>query len=142
MNINRSTAQPVNPYTACDTFKITVTGASSHGSAPHLGHDAVVAAAAVIMNLQTFASRVNNPLKPLAVTIGIVKGGLRFNIIAGEALLHGSIRTCSAEQRAQAQSEIAKIASLTAEALGCTAQTEYTEPIPVCEQSEKGACCK
>ncbi|MFR5880285.1 MAG: M20/M25/M40 family metallo-hydrolase [Cloacibacillus evryensis] len=51
---------------SCDMFTLTVRGEASHGSAPHLGRDAVVAASAVIMALQTIVSRVNNPLNSLA----------------------------------------------------------------------------
>ena len=47
-------------------FKITIQGLSAHGSAPHSGHDALVAASSTIMNLQAIASRINNPLNPFS----------------------------------------------------------------------------
>ena len=60
---------------------ISVHGSSAHGSTPHLGKDAIVAASAIILNAQTLASRVNNPLKPLVLTFSGVNGGTQFNII-------------------------------------------------------------
>lgn len=42
---------------SCTDFTLTVHGTATHGSMPHLGHDAIVAASAVIMNLQTLVSR-------------------------------------------------------------------------------------
>ena len=38
---------------SCDNYKITVHGVSAHGSAPNQGKDAIVAASAIITNLQT-----------------------------------------------------------------------------------------
>ena len=60
---------------------ISVHGSSAHGSTPHLGKDAIVAASAIILNAQTLVSRVNNPLKPLVLTFSGVNGGTQFNII-------------------------------------------------------------
>lgn len=110
---------------SCDNFKITIEGTSAHGSAPHLGNDAIVAAASVIMNLQTFVSRVNDPLNTLVVSIGTVKGGQRFNIIGNHVEMEGTIRTYSREFRPKIREKIEKIISCTAEALGCEAKLEY-----------------
>ena len=110
---------------SCDNFKIVVKGTSSHGSAPHLGRDAVVAAASVIMNLQTFVSRVNDPLNTLVVSIGTVNGGQRFNIIANEVVMEGTVRTYSRELRKTIDAQLEKIIKNTAEALGCEAELQY-----------------
>ena len=64
-----------NRMACCDTFRITVEGSSTHGSTPHLGTDAIVAAASIIMNIQTYVSRNNDPLNPLVVTVGKIDGG-------------------------------------------------------------------
>ena len=120
-----------------DNFKITVSGTTSHGSAPHLGHDAIVAAAAIVMNLQTFASRVNDPLNTLVVSIGTVHGGQRFNIIANETVLEGTVRTYSRELRAEIDKKLERIITNTAEALGCTAELQYDRfPGPIINEHE------
>lgn len=122
---------------SCDNFKITVTGRSAHGSAPHLGKDAIVAASSIVMNLQTFESRVNNPLNPLVVSIGTIKGGQRFNIIADKVELEGTIRTYSRELRSTIESDLREIVENTAKALGCKAQLEYWYyPGPVVNEHE------
>lgn len=123
---------------SCDNFKITIKGLTAHGSAPHLGHDAVVAAASVVMNLQTFVSRVNNPLNTLVVSIGTVHAGQRFNIIGNQAILEGTVRTFSRELRKTIDSQLEKIITLTAEALGCEAELEYWRfPGPVINDHEE-----
>ncbi|MGE5677808.1 MAG: peptidase dimerization domain-containing protein, partial [Pseudomonadota bacterium] len=72
---------------SCDIFKITVTGKGGHGSMPHLGVDAVVAASAIVMNLQSIARREVSPMDTVVVSVGKFISGTRFNIIAGEAVL-------------------------------------------------------
>ncbi|MEL7648572.1 MAG: amidohydrolase [Sedimentibacter sp.] len=109
-----------------DNFKITVDGVSSHGSAPHLGKDAVIAASSIIMNIQTLVSRINDPLNPLVVSIGTIKGGQRFNIIANHVEMEGTVRTHSREVRAIVEQNLREIAENTAKALGCRANLEYS----------------
>lgn len=117
--------EPGGRMASCDNFKITVTGQSSHGSAPHLGKDAIVAAASIIMNLQTFESRMNNPLNPLVVSIGTINGGQRFNIIANKVEMEGTIRTYSRELRQTIEASLREIIENTGKALGCKAELEY-----------------
>ena len=50
-----------------DNFVIKVDGVSAHGTQPHLGVDALLAAAAIVSNIQSFVSRTNDPLNPLVV---------------------------------------------------------------------------
>ena len=105
---------------SCTDFTLTVNGASAHGSTPHLGKDAIVAASAIIMNLQTLVSRENNPLTPLVVTIGSVEAGKQFNIICSEVRMTGTVRTFAPEVFAQIPERVEKLVAVTAEALGCT----------------------
>ena len=88
---------------------ISVHGSSAHGSTPHLGKDAIVAASAIILNAQTLVSRVNNPLKPLVLTFSGVNGGTQFNIIT------------------DLEPQLAAICESTAATLGCTAEVNFGE---------------
>jgi amidohydrolase len=110
---------------SCDNFTITVTGASAHGSAPHQGTDAIVAAAAIIMQIQTVVSRLNDPRAPLAVTIGEISGGQRFNIIANHVVMKGTARTHSRETRSKLEGWLRNIVQHTAQANGARAVLEY-----------------
>lgn len=65
-------------------------GRSAHGSAPNQGKDAIVAAAAVVMGLQTLSSRVNDPQNTFVLTVGMMNGGTQSNIIADEVELVGT----------------------------------------------------
>jgi len=110
---------------SADWFTIKVKGLAAHGSAPNLGHDAIVAAASIVMNLQTVVSRINSPLEPLVLTIGTINGGDRFNIIPQNVVMEGTLRTFSRDFRNKSEEIMRKIIKDTASALGCEADIEY-----------------
>ena len=118
---------------SCTDFTLTVHGVSTHGSMPHLGKDAIVAASAIIMNLQTLESRVNNALRPLVITIGTVRAGGQFNIVADKVEMTGTIRTFDPENFRTMPISLKKLAEATAEALGCTAEMsiQTSEPAAI-----------
>lgn len=105
-----------------DNFTIKIKGLKAHGAAPHLGHDAIVAASAVVMALQSFVSRENDPLNPLVLTVGKFHGGNMYNTICGDTELEGTIRTFSNELRNKREEDLSSIVSNTAAAYGCTAE--------------------
>jgi amidohydrolase len=84
---------------AVDHFYIEILGTQSHGAWPHNSVDPVVMAAQAIEALQTIRSRNMPPLEPGVVTIGIVRGGERFNIIPERVHLEGTVRTYDPEVR-------------------------------------------
>lgn len=73
-------------------------GRSAHGSAPDQGKDAIVAAAAVVMGLQTLSSRVNDPQNTFVLTVGMMNGGTQSNIIADEVELVGTTRALDVDE--------------------------------------------
>ena len=124
--------QPGVRMASCDNFTITVEGSSTHGSTPHLGTDAIVAAASIIMNIQTYVSRNNDPLNPLVVTVGKIDGGQRFNILANKVVMEGTCRTHSREMRGKIEPLLRRICEDTAAAFGAKAELKYDAfPSPV-----------
>ena len=77
---------------ASDRFFITVKGKNSHGAQPQDGIDAIVIAAQVVSALQSIVSRRVGPLDSAVVTIGTIRGGNRYNVIADEVKLEGTSR--------------------------------------------------
>lgn len=110
---------------SCDNFTITVRGKSSHGSAPQYGVDAIVAAASVVLQIQTLVSRKNDPRNPLVVTIGEIVGGQRFNIIANEVVMKGTVRTHSGEVRGQIEGWIQQVLQGVAITYGAEIELDY-----------------
>ena len=124
--------QPGVRMASCDNFTITVEGSSTHGSTPHLGTDAIVAAASIIMNIQTIVSRNNDPLNALVVTIGEIHGGQRCNILATKVVMGGACRTHSREMRGKIEPLLRRVCEDTAAAFGARAELKYDAfPSPV-----------
>ena len=87
-------AYSVGPAMAAATrWSARVLGRQAHGSTPHLSVDAAVTAAQIVLALQTIRSRTLSPFSDNVVTVGIIRGGDRNNIIPGEMVLEGTIRT-------------------------------------------------
>lgn len=86
-----------------DRFTITIRGRKSHGAVPQGGVDAIVVAAECVTALQTIRSRRIDPLEPLVITIGTIKGGDRNNIIADEVRMEGTMRTLNETVRTRSQ---------------------------------------
>ena len=115
-----------------DTFKIVVKGKQSHGGYPHLGIDSIIVASNIIQELQTIASRRVRPIDPVVVTIGTIHGGSRFNVIAPEVTMEGTVRTLNNEVRDQVLALMQKMIPEVATANGAEAQmTVLKNPNPV-----------
>ena len=115
---------------AADLFSIKVKGKSGHGSMPHETIDAVVVASAIVMNLQHLVSRNTNPLDTLVFTVGKLTAGTRHNIIAGEALLEGTIRSFSDEVWKKVPEQIERVVKNTAAAYNAEAEIDLVRATP------------
>jgi amidohydrolase len=78
---------------------ILMRGVGAHGSRPEASKDPIVAAAQLILAIQTIVSRETSPFDPAVVTVGSVHGGTRYNIIPDEVHLQLTIRTYKEEVR-------------------------------------------
>ena len=110
---------------ASDRFKITIRGKGGHGAMPHQGVDVIVAASAVVMNLQSIVSREIGPLEPAVVTIGKFHGGERFNIISEEVLMEGTTRCFNSQVRDKFPIMIERMIKETAKAYRAKGELEY-----------------
>ena len=72
-------------------------GKSGHAAFPQNANDMIVCASALIMQAQTIVSRNVDPTKGGVLTFGELKAGSIRNVIAGEALIKGTIRGLTQE---------------------------------------------
>ena len=121
---------PGNRMASMDNFTIKVRGHQSHGSAPQDGKDAIVAASAVVLALQTLVSRKNDPRNPLVISVGKFHGGAMYNIICPEVELVGTIRTYSRSLRSELEDELRRVVENTARAYDCEAELEFNPMLP------------
>jgi amidohydrolase len=122
------TPGPVNA--AADELHITVRGKGGHGGYPHLAVDAIPATAAVVLGLQTIASRETDPLASIVVTLGTIEGGYRNNVIADVVKLTGTIRTYDPAIRSGVEERVRRIVDGIAAGYGCTAEVTIVYGYP------------
>ena len=101
-----------------DSIDVTVRGVGGHGAYPHKTKDPIVLAAEMINAWQTIASRENNPLDPIVVTVGSIHGGTKRNIIPDEVKMQLTVRTYKKEVRDKALAALDRIARQIAAAAG------------------------
>jgi len=114
-----------------DRFSITIRGKKVHGAYPHDGIDTVVVAAECVTALQTIRSRRINTQEPLVITLGSIHGGNRFNIIADEVKLEGTMRTLNEEVRTRSQEMMKQTLAGVTSAYGASYEIEFGTNNPV-----------
>lgn len=112
---------------SADRFTLTVIGQKTHGAYPHTGIDPVPIAAEIVMALQTIPSRQMNAVSPTVVSVGEIKGGNRYNIIADKVELTGTVRTLSKDGPATVRAKMEAIARGVTGAYGATYTLNYVE---------------
>ncbi|MGR6808117.1 M20 aminoacylase family protein [Sphaerotilus natans] len=108
-----------------DYATITIEGIGGHGAMPHRAADPVVAAASLVMALQTVVSRNVDPLQAAVVTVGALHAGQANNVIPASARLELSVRALDREVRALLERRIRALALAQAESFGCRAQVDW-----------------
>ena len=111
---------------AADVFRIIVRGKQTHGARPWTGVDPVVIGSTIVTTLQTILSRETDVMRdPAVVTIGVFRGGVRFNIIPEQVELQGTLRTFSERHRARVKQRIGEIAENIARGMNGSAEVRW-----------------
>jgi amidohydrolase len=108
-------------YANVDSVDVTVRGVGGHGAYPNKTKDPIVLSAEIINAWQTIASRENNPIDPLVITVGSIHGGTKHNIIPDEVKMQLTVRSYKEEVRQRALAAIERIAKGLAIAAGIPA---------------------
>jgi amidohydrolase len=115
---------------AVDRFRIRVHGRGGHAAYPHDARDPVVAAAQIVVALQTLVSRRVDPRDSAVVTVGRIRGGTAFNVIPPSAEIEGTVRTYREATRRRIARELRALAVATARAHGTRAEVEHEFQLP------------
>lgn len=99
---------PVNA--SSDKFRIEIAGQGGHAARPHEAIDAVVVGSLLVIAIQTIVSREVNPAHPSVISVGRFDAGTASNVIAGHAVLEGSIRAQDPEVREELHKSLTRIA--------------------------------
>lgn len=115
---------------SADFFEIEVKGPGGHGGFPHMTVDTVVAASAVVMNLQHIVSREVSPMEPLVITVGKIKGGTKGNIVPSSVCLEGTTRCFSAEVRNSLPGKMERVVANTVKSYRADYSFKYHNCVP------------
>jgi hippurate hydrolase len=108
-----------------DYATITITGTGGHGAMPHRAADPIVAAASIVMALQTIVSRNIDPLQAAVVTVGALHSGKANNVIPASATLEVSVRALDRAVRATVERRVKAVVMAQAESFDVQAQIDW-----------------
>jgi hippurate hydrolase len=114
-----------------DLVTIRISGKGGHGAKPHQSVDPVIAAASLIMALQTIVSRNVDPLEMAVITVGSIHGGIAPNVIPDSIDLQLTVRTFSEAVRELIRARIVALAEAHAQSYGASAEVTYPRGYPV-----------
>ncbi len=126
--------RPGPTMASADNLTITVHGRQTHGAMPWFGVDPIVTAAQVVLGLQTVVSRqVDLTREPAVVTIGVIKGGVRENIIPDSVEMRGTIRSFDEDMRDDIHERVTTLAEAISRGsrAGCTVCIRKNYPVTV-----------
>ena len=125
-----------------DSWEVTFHGVGTHGAKPHLGRDAITAAAHFLTAVHTVVARVVDPLQPAVVSACAISAGdfRALNVIPDDVRVGGTARAYAAEVRDQLEAEIGKLAQGIAATFGIRASYSFHRRIaPVINEAGASA---
>jgi len=132
LSVNNINYKPAGIMAASQRFVVKVKGKQTHGSRPWGGIDPIVISAQIINGLQTIISRDTELTKEAAViTVGLIRGGVRSNIIPEEVEMIGTIRTLDYNMKKKLNAEMLKRVPAIAKAFGGDATIEISKGLPI-----------
>ena len=108
-----------------------IKGHGGHAALPHLTRDPMIAAAHLVLALQTIVSRETDPMDSAVITIGIIQGGSAANQIPNDALVRGTMRMLRDDVRDRVEAAIHRVAAGVAMTCGVTIDTQIPRGNPV-----------
>lgn len=110
-----------------DRFKIKISGKSCHGSLPNEGKDPIIVAGNIIASIQTIISRNLSYSEKAVISIGKIYGGDRYNIIANNVIMEGTVRTFGDKINNIVKVKLKEIIEYISKAYSCIGELEYTD---------------
>ncbi len=116
---------------AADSFRIVIKGTPAHGARPELAVDPIIVASQAVMALQTIRSRNLRPLDPAVLTVAMIRGGQRQNIIPEEGEMRGAVRAFDGRVQDLIERRMREILEGVTRSAGATYVLEYERGYPV-----------
>ncbi|MCU1311358.1 MAG: amidohydrolase [Candidatus Angelobacter sp.] len=131
VEVGKLTYTPGPMMASSDTFSLAIHGKQAHGAHPELAVDAIVVAAQAIEALQTIRSRRFAGTDAFVLTVGTIAGGTRNNIITGEVMMEGTVRTLNEDVRKRVPGIMNEVLKGVTEANGASYDLKFRNPYSV-----------
>jgi amidohydrolase len=125
MPTHKVSCMPGPSFASADLFKVAFKGKGGHGAMPHDCIDTAIVASSFVMNVQNVVSRTIDAQHPAVLTVGKMTVGTRFNVIAENAVIEGTVRCFNPETRDHIEKQLQHYADQVAAIYGATAKVEY-----------------
>ena len=116
---------------SCAHFKVTIRGRGGHSSRPHQAIDPVVAAAAIVVELQSVVSRRIDPQQAAVLSVCRIAGGELANVIPDEVVLEGTARALDMEVAAALETGLREVVEAVSLAHRTRCEIDYRLAYPV-----------
>ncbi len=110
-----------------DHFTIRIRGKAAHVCKPNEGVDALYIGSQIVVAVQALVTRMSSPVEPVIIGIGKFTAGDGYNIVAEEAVLEGTTRNISAENRRRINDLVTRTAESVAALYGGTAELAWED---------------
>jgi hippurate hydrolase len=136
--IHNMPGMPVNQFgfragptmASSNRWDIVIKGVGGHAAQPHASVDPIIVAADMVHALQTVISRSKNPLDQAVLSITQIHAGDAYNVIPGEAVLRGTVRTYSVEALDKIEADMRRIATTLPQVYGGTGELDFVRAYP------------
>jgi hippurate hydrolase len=112
-------------------FEIVLQSTGGHAAMPNRTTDPIVAAAQIVVALQTIVARNVDPLRSAVLTVTTIHGGTTHNVIPREVTLTGTVRTLEKELRTLVEGRLRELVTQLAAAFGVAAEMTIRPGYPV-----------
>jgi len=130
ISVGEFAVRPGPIMAADDKFEITISSRGAHAAMPHLGDDPIVAAGALIADIQTIVSRIVDPQDAVVVSLTQLAGGNTWNVIPETVTLRGTCRYFASGLRPVLAATLRRMADGVALAHDVQVAVRYYKPIP------------
>lgn len=113
-----------------DYFDIDVIGKGCHGGMPHEGVDPVLAAAHVVVALQSIPTRNVHPADACVISAAKIHGGDAYHVVPEKVVVSGSVRALKEPVRQVAQRRVHEVAAAAALSVGAEVSVRYRPNYP------------
>jgi amidohydrolase len=116
---------------AADTFSVRLLAAGSHPAAARYGGDPLAAAATLVNRLNNLPVESLEPTEVAVVRVTRLQSGSADNVVAGEALLKGTVRSLTKGTARKLLTALDEVVKAVATASGCAADVQIRRGYPV-----------